>query len=381
LATAFRIVSWNVCGLRALLAKFPDALIELARDHDADVLCLQETKLQTVHVAELGLEGAVPGYDGYFSCSSTKKGYSGTAAFVRRRAGVPRPAVDASGPSSSEAQDSGESNGGRKKQRTLDGFFAAKPKKASKKTSGKAEDDEEAEPGAGAAEAAVACADDEGEDDGSLPPELARLLVPERVSFGTGEGKHDGEGRVVVLEFPRFTACNVYVPNSGQALARLPYRVDEWDKDWLRFCAGKRGPAGDRPVMWLGDLNVAHTSLEVWNDGAKHLAKQAGVTAEERASFQHQLDAGYVDAFRRLHPGARGHYTYWSQRAGNRAPNKGLRLDYFVCDPSFFAPENGGDGGAGPSRGSAVVVRDSYMLPDVQGSDHCPVVLEMEVKL
>lgn len=107
----------------------------------------------------------------------------------------------------------------------------------------------------------------------------------------------------------------------------------------------------------------------MWNDGAKHLAKQAGVTAEERESFQAQLDAGFIDAFRKLHPDAKGHYSYWSQRAGNREPNKGLRLDYFVCDPQFFNPEE-----------SQVVVRDSYMVKDQLGSDHCPAVLEIEIK-
>lgn len=120
--------------------------------------------------------------------------------------------------------------------------------------------------------------------------------------------------------------------------------------------------------MWLGDLNIAHTNLEVWNDGAKHLPKQAGVTPEERASFQEQLDAGFVDAFRRLHPEAKGHYSYWSTRAGNREPNKGLRLDYFICDPMFFEED------------SRVVVRDSYCCHEVQGSDHCPVVVEIEIK-
>ena len=120
--------------------------------------------------------------------------------------------------------------------------------------------------------------------------------------------------------------------------------------------------------MWLGDLNVAHTNLEVWNDGAKHLPKQAGVTPEERASFQAQLDAGFIDAFRHLHPTAQGHYTYWSQRAGNREPNKGLRLDYFICAPSFF------------EEGARVQIRDSYMDAEQLFSDHCPAILELEVK-
>jgi exonuclease III len=103
------------------------------------------------------------------------------------------------------------------------------------------------------------------------------------------------------------------------------------------------------------------------NDGAKHLAKQAGVTVEECESFQAQLDTGFIDA-RHLHPTAKGHYTYWSQRAGNRAPNKGLRLDYFVCDTQLFDDT------------SPVVVQDSYMVEDQEGSDHCPAVLELEIK-
>jgi exodeoxyribonuclease III len=371
-----RIVSWNVCGLRALLAKSPDALKNLVKEYDADVLCLQETKLQTSHVVELGLEKAIPGYDGYFSCSMTKKGYSGTAAFVRRRAAIPPPSavasVDSASSSSREAPGNDTQNR-RKKQKTLDGFFKSNSKMASAEKA-------VSEPGDTPAEMIAGAVTSGQDEEDSLPIELARILVPERVSYSTGTDKHDSEGRVVILEFPRFTLCNVYVPNSGQALARLSYRVDEWDKDWLRFCANKRQSTGGRPLLWLGDLNVAHTHLEVWNDGAKHLPKQAGVTPEERASFQHQLDSGYVDAFRHLHPGARGHYSYWSQRAGNRPPNKGLRLDYFVCDPSFF-PEMVNGSSASSNFTGATVVRDSYMLPDVQGSDHCPVVLEMEVKL
>ena len=109
---------------------------------------------------------------------------------------------------------------------------------------------------------------------------------------------------------------------------------------------------------------------KVWNEGAKHLAKSAGTTPEERASFEEQLNAGYVDAFRALHPNAKGQYTYWSQRAGNRAPNKGLRLDYFICSESMM---HDGDG-------SSVVVRDSYIVHDHVGSDHCPIVLELEIK-
>ena len=99
------------------------------------------------------------------------------------------------------------------------------------------------------------------------------------------------------------------------------------------------------------------------------MAKSAGTTPEERASFERQLAAGYVDAFRRLHPEGRGHYSYWSQRAGNREPNKGLRLDYFICSEELLE-EEGEDG-----KKNEAIVRDSYMLPEQLGSDHCPIVL------
>lgn len=184
-----------------------------------------------------------------------------------------------------------------------------------------------------------------------------------------GIEKHDLEGRMIIADFPLFTLCNVYVPNAGQNLERLKYRTDEWDVDFLNFMKQKQIER-KLPVIWLGDLNIAHTNLEVWNDGAKHLLKQAGVTPEERKSFQEQLNnSGYIDAFRKLHPNISGHYSYWSQRAGNREPNKGLRLDYFICDPILF-----------DEKKSKIIVRDSYMDHDQLGSDHCPVILELEIK-
>ena len=143
---------------------------------------------------------------------------------------------------------------------------------------------------------------------------------------------------------------------------------------------------GTVPVIWTGDLNIAHTNLDVWNEGAKHLAKQAGVTVEERLSFQQQLDtSGYIDAFRKLHPTAAGHYSYWSQRAGNREPNKGLRLDYFICHPSLFVTDNNsnndnGSSSRNPTGSNKVLVRDCYMDRNQLGSDHCPVILELEIK-
>jgi exodeoxyribonuclease-3 len=317
--TAFKIASWNVDGLRALVRKEPNALSNLCKKHDLDMLCLQETKLQESHLDDpkLNLRGLLKedGYDDYWSCSTVKKGYSGTAVFIKQ----------------------GEKT--KAKQTSIDNFFGSKSK-------AKGASDAKKEP--------------------SELPVSPETLTPKEVSFNIGK-EIDNEGRVNVCDFPFATIANVYVPNSGQDLKRLSYRTSEWDKDFFEFMQKKEADRG-LPVIWLGDLNIAHKSLDVWNDGAKHLAKQAGVTPQERASFQEQLEAGFIDAFRKLHPTAKGHYSYWSQRAGNREPNKGLRLDYFICSQVLFSEE------------SKVIVRDSYMLKDQAGSDHGPVVLELEIK-
>ena len=160
--------------------------------------------------------------------------------------------------------------------------------------------------------------------------------------------------------------ANLYCPNSGAALKRLDYRM-QWDDDLLtrmqEIVENRR-----RPVIWLGDLNVAHKRLDVYNYGAKHLLKQAGCTIEEKDSFSRQLGAGFVDIFRYLHPDAEGQYTYWSTRTRARKPNRGLRLDYFVGS-SCLLDTNG-----------KIQAKDSYILFDQEGSDHCPVVLELEIK-
>eukprot|EP00980_Cylindrotheca_fusiformis_P026367 scaffold15973_cov120-Cylindrotheca_fusiformis.AAC.8 len=282
------------------------------------MLCLQETKLQETHLDDpkLNFRGMLEkdGYKGYWNCSTKKKGYSGTAVFVKNR-GKSTP-----------------------KQKDIGSFFAPKKGALSKK---KARLEEE------------------------LPTDL-KALIPTDVAYTIGK-PIDDEGRTIIMEYPWATLTNVYVPNSGQTLERLDYRTTEWDKHFLEFQQKKQTDRG-LPVIWLGDLNIAHKAEDVWNDGAKHHVKQAGVTPQERASFQEQLDSGFVDAFRKLHPTARGHYSYWSMRSGARDPNKGLRLDYFICSPDLFEEE------------SPVVVRDSYLLKDYIGSDHCPAVLELEIK-
>jgi exodeoxyribonuclease-3 len=320
----------------------PDAIEELVEKHDLDVLCLQETKLQDIHLDDpkLKIRGHLleeQGYDAYYTCSTAKKGYAGTAVFVRRRG-------------SASGQNAKGGGASKQKQKTVTSFFKPKGETSAPTTTD-----------------TTAAAASSAQEEGASLSVAEENLVPQEVSYEMGKEKHDAEGRMVIVDFPSFSFCNLYVPNSGQKLERLAYRTEEWDKDLLDFMQAKQKERGV-PVMWLGDLNVAHTNLEAWNDGAKHLAKQAGITPEERASFQGMLDAGFVDAFRKLHPTAKGHYSYWSQRAGNREPNKGLRLDYFICDPSFF------------EESSKVVARDSYVLFDQLGSDHCPVVLELEIK-
>ena len=327
-----KICSWNVAGLRAILKNTPEALPDLVTKHGIDVLCLQETKLQEVHVDDpkLKIGGHLlveQGYEAHYSCSTAKKGYSGTAVFVRKRSV------------------GGDDKGG-KKQASLSSFFGANKAGSSAKAAG----------------------DGGSRDMNDIGKVDATNLIPD-VSFGIGKSKHDGEGRSITLDFPHFTMTNLYVPNSGQKLDRLQYRTEEWDKDLLQYMQGKEKER-NCPVIWLGDLNVAHKAADTWNEGAKHLAKSAGTTAEERASFEQQLDAGYADVFRELHGEALGHYSYWSQRAGNREPNKGLRLDYFICSKDMLQG----------AKESKVVVRDSYMIPDQKGSDHCPIVLELEIK-
>jgi exodeoxyribonuclease III len=327
-----------VAGLRALIKKEPNALINLCHKYDLDMLCLQETKLQEMHLDDpkLKLRGLMVehGYEEYWNCSTAKKGYSGTAVFIKQR----RP--------KNNDQDHDNDNSHKEtnsKQTKIASFFAP-----------------------------VSTTDDGNHP--SIDHKNANLPVgmnPEQlrctaVTYKLGQDI-DKEGRSITVEFPWATIVNVYVPNSGQKLERLDFRTQEWDQFFLQYVQTKETERGV-PSMWLGDLNVAHQAYDVWNNGARHLDKQAGVTPQERTSFTGQLQAGYIDAFRYLHPYARGHYSYWSQRAANRQPNKGLRLDYFVCSSKMVQED------------SKVIVRDSYMIPDQIGSDHCPVVLELEIQ-
>jgi len=177
---------------------------------------------------------------------------------------------------------------------------------------------------------------------------------PLRITCGIGKARHDTEGRGLTAEYPDFFLVNVYVPNSQRDLGRLPYR-QRWDRAFLRYLQTLEKT---KPVIFCGDLNVAHTELDLTNP--KGNAGQHGFTLEERGGFNAFLKAGFIDTFREFEKGG-GHYTWWSPRAGVRARNIGWRLDYFLIS-SALRPR----------------LKSAFIRCDVLGSDHCPVGIELE---
>ncbi|KAI3905592.1 hypothetical protein MKX01_036501 [Papaver californicum] len=176
-------------------------------------------------------------------------------------------------------------------------------------------------------------------------------IKPVSVRYGLGIQDHDSEGRLVTVEFDTFYLLNGYVPNSGDGLKRLSYRVTQWDSSLANYM---KELEKSKPVILTGDLNCAHQEIDIYNPAGNR--RSAGFTIEERQSFETNfLSKGYVDTFRRQHPGVVG-YTYWGYRHNGRVTNKGWRLDYFLVSESL-----------------ADKVHDSYILPDVLGSDHCPI--------
>ena len=177
---------------------------------------------------------------------------------------------------------------------------------------------------------------------------------PMEISTGIGKAEHDGEGRVLTAEFADFHLVNVYVPNSQRELTRLAYR-QKWDRDFLRFL---RKLERTKPVIFCGDLNVAHTELDLANPKAN--MRNHGFTIEERDGFGALLKAGFVDTFREFQKGG-GHYTWWSSMPGVRERNVGWRIDYFLISAKLRP------------RLSRAFIRS-----EVPGSDHCPVGIELE---
>ena len=249
-----KFISWNVNGLRAVMGKgFMDSFNAL----DADIFCLQETKL-----SEGQLQLDLPGYYQYWNYAE-KKGYSGTAVFTKKE--------------------------------------------------------------------------------------------PLNVTYGIGVDEHDHEGRVITLEFEDFYFMTVYVPNSQRELTRLEYR-QQWEKDFLGYILGLEKT---KPVIYCGDLNVAHKEIDLKNPKSNH--RNAGFTDEERECFSRVLESGYIDTFRYFYPDKADIYSWWSYMFHARENNAGWRIDYFVASDRI------------KDR-----LKDAKIHCDIMGSDHCPVELDIE---
>jgi exodeoxyribonuclease III len=174
---------------------------------------------------------------------------------------------------------------------------------------------------------------------------------PVRADLGIGQDEHDQEGRVVTLVFEDVIVVNAYVPNSGEGMKRLAYRA-QWDAALRNYLAGLA--KGKRPVVFTGDLNVAHRPIDLARP-KENYNKTSGYTQTEIDGMDALLAAGFVDTYRHLHPSTIT-YSWWSQRFGARAKNVGWRIDYVLV-----------------SKGFEHNVKDAFILTDVMGSDHCPV--------
>ena len=250
-----KLISWNVNGLRACVGK---NFLDFFHEADADVFCLQETKLQA---GQIDLD--LPGYHQYWNYA-IKKGYSGTAIFTRRE--------------------------------------------------------------------------------------------PMSVAYGIGIEEHDQEGRVITLEFAEFYLVTVYTPNSQSELARLDYRM-RWEDAFLSYL---KGLEEKKPIVFCGDLNVAHKEIDLKNP--KTNRKNAGFTDEERGKFSTLLGQGFIDTYRYFYPDQEGIYSWWSYRFQARKKNAGWRIDYFCVSESLKEK-----------------LVDAKIHTEIMGSDHCPVELDIDL--
>lgn len=248
-----KLISWNVNGLRACMKK---GFMDFFNEVNADIFCVQETKLQEGQI-DLELEGHYQ-YWNY----AEKKGYSGTAVFTK--------------------------------------------------------------------------------------------IKPISVSYGIGIEEHDKEGRVITLEFDKFFLVTVYTPNSQRGLARLDYRM-EWEDAFLSYL---KKLEETKPVIFCGDLNVAHKEIDLKNP--KSNRNNAGFTDQERSKFDAVVNNGFIDTFRYFYPDKTDAYTWWSYMFNARANNAGWRIDYFCVSESLKDE-----------------LKDAMIYSDVLGSDHCPVGLEI----
>jgi exodeoxyribonuclease-3 len=246
-----KLISWNVNGLRACVDK---GFMDFFNEVDADIFCIQESKLQEGQIA---LD--MPGYHQYWNYAE-KKGYSGTAMFTKTE--------------------------------------------------------------------------------------------PITVTYGLGIPEHDKEGRVITAEFEDYYVITVYTPNSQRELTRLDYRC-KWEAAFLAYI---KKLEENKPVIFCGDLNVAHKEIDLKNP--KTNRHNAGFTDEERACFTNILDAGFVDTFRYFYPDKESIYSWWSYMFKAREKNAGWRIDYFVVSECMT---------------EQLVSSDIHT--SIMGSDHCPVEL------
>lgn len=250
-----KMISWNVNGLRAAAGKtFFDAFHEL----DADIFCIQESKLQ-----EGQIELDLPGYYDYWNYAE-KKGYSGVAMFTKEK--------------------------------------------------------------------------------------------PVNVSYGLGIPEHDKEGRVITLEFPDYYVLTCYTPNSQNELKRLDYRM-EWEDAFFAYI---KELDQKKPLIYCGDLNVAHEEIDLKNPSTNR--RNAGFTDEEREKMTRVLTNGFVDSFRYLHPEEKDAYSWWSYRMKARERNVGWRIDYFIVSERL------------KDR-----IQGASIHSEILGSDHCPVELKIDL--
>ena len=178
--------------------------------------------------------------------------------------------------------------------------------------------------------------------------------TPISVRYNLGIPEHDTEGRTVTLEYEEFYLVCVYTPNSQDGLRRLDYRMS-WEDNFRQYLCELDKL---KPVIVCGDMNVAHEEIDLKNPATNHF--NPGFSDEERGKFTELLDAGFTDTFRSLYPDRRDAYSWWSYRAAARERNVGWRIDYFVVSDRL--------------RDS---IKDAYILPEIMGSDHCPVGLDL----
>lgn len=179
---------------------------------------------------------------------------------------------------------------------------------------------------------------------------------PLNVAYGIGIDEHDHEGRVITAEFESFYMITCYTPNSQNELARLDYRM-KWEDDFLDYV---KKLSKKKPVIYCGDLNVAHEEIDLKNPKTNH--QNAGFTDEERGKMTTVLNSGFTDSYRKLYPDKSDAYTWWSYRMNARARNVGWRIDYFIVSDSI-----------------AESIREAMIYPEITGSDHCPIGLEIDI--